>query len=125
MDWITIRTSTEAAMSSVNEYLDKCLAECPEGAEDLLLGEIAKRVLQKYRMLDRIEVRDRDGVVGYLMPAFIDIEDLPPDLREIALRETDPNEPGIPLEEFQAQLRTEVENDRRLLEESLRTGTSS
>lgn len=91
-------------MSSVNEYLDNCLAECPEGAEDVLLGELAKRVLRKYRPLERLEVRDRDGLVGYLLPAFIDIEDLPPDLREIALRETDPNEKGLSLEECEVLL---------------------
>jgi hypothetical protein len=89
-------------MMSVNEYLDKCLAECPEGVEDILLGELAKRVLRKHHSLDRIEVRDRDGLVAYLEAAFIDIEDLPPDVREIAQRETDPDEPRMSAEEFDA-----------------------
>src|SRR5271168_2006599 len=93
--WHDAAPIKEPAMSAVNEYLDKCLAECPEGAEEILLGEIAKRVLKKYSSLDRIEVHDRDGLVAYLTAAFIEIEDLPPDLREMALRETDPSEQGI------------------------------
>jgi hypothetical protein len=107
-------------MNSVNEYLDKCLAECPEGVEEILLGELANRVLQKHRPLDRIKVRDREGLIGYLMPAFIDIEDLPPDQREIAQRETDPNEPRISLEDFQAWLRAENEKDLQASPDLLR-----
>ena len=109
--------TTEAAMSDINTYLDKCLAECPEGAEELLLGELAKRVLQKYRPLERIEVRDRDGLVGYLMPAFIDVEDLPPDQRELVLLENDPNEPRMTEDEFKVWLDDLVEKRRSELPE--------
>jgi len=104
-------------MSDINTYLDKCLAECPEGAEELLLGELAKRVLQKYRPLERIEVRDRDGLVGYLMPAFIDVEDLPPDQRELVLLENDPNEPRMTEDEFKVWLDDLVEKRRSELPE--------
>jgi hypothetical protein len=104
-------------MSAASEYLDKCLAECPDGMEEVLLGELARRVLQKHRSVDRLEVRDQDGLVAYLMPAFLDIEDLPPDMREIALREIDPNEKGMTLEESRVWLESLVEERCRELEE--------
>lgn len=114
-------------MHAINEYLDKCLAECPEGAEDLLLGELARRLLQKYGPHERIEVRSRDGLVGYFMPAFIDIEGLPPEMREIALRETDANEPRLSAEEFDAWVDAAMEKESEKTEQktTVRSGASS
>jgi hypothetical protein len=107
----------ETAMSAASEYLDKCLAECPEEMEEILLGELARRVLQKHRPVDRLEVRDRDGLVAYLMPAFLDIEDLSPEERENMLREIDPNEKGMTLEESSVWLEALVQERCRELEE--------
>jgi hypothetical protein len=105
-------TITEAAMSDVNEYLDKCLAECPEGAEELLLGELAKRVLRKYGPLDRIEVRDRSGLVAYLESAFIDPDDLPPDQEALLNLVDEVNRSNMSDEEFEARLSAETEKVR-------------
>src|SRR5262249_10525154 len=111
-------------MSNVNEYLDKCLVECPEGAEELLLGELAKRVLRKYRPLERMEVRDREGLVGYLMPAFIDIEDLPPDQEALLNLVDEVNGSGMTDEEFEARMIAETERvrERRAQEATARDG---
>jgi hypothetical protein len=104
--------TTEAAMSDINDYLDKCLAECPEGAEELLLGELAKRVLRKHGPLDRIEVRDRDGLVAYLESAFIDAEDLPPEQEAMLNLVDEVNSSGMSDEEFEARMISETEKVR-------------
>src|SRR5260370_11534380 len=106
------RATTEAAMSGVNEYLDKCLADCPEGAEEMLLGELAKRVLRKYGSLDRIEVRDRAGLVAYMESAFIDIEDLPPDQEALLNFVDEVNGSEMTDEEFEARMIAETEKVR-------------
>jgi hypothetical protein len=116
-------------MSAVNECLDKCLAECPEGAEDVLLGEIAKRLFLKYGPQERIEVYDRHGIAGYFIPAHADSFDreLTPEEKEIVLRETAPNEPRMTGEEFDAWVNAELEKDRTQIEQeaAVRNGSSS
>ncbi len=114
-------------MSDINTYLDKCLAECPEGAEELLLGELARRVLRKHRPLDRIEVRDREGLVAYLAPAFIDVEDLPPDQEALLNLADEMNGSDMSDEEFAARMLAETEKVRLRREQmaAARNGATS
>ena len=114
-------------MSDVNAYLDRCLAECPEGAEELLLGELARRVLRKHGPLDRIEVRDRNGLVAYLESAFIDVEDLPPWDEALLNLVDEVNGSEMTDEEFAARMTAETEKVRLRREQAAaaRQGTRS
>jgi hypothetical protein len=113
-------------MSSVNEYIEKCLAECPAGAEELLLAELIKKVQPKYGKYEQFEVYDEAGYcLGHFQPSYdMDfLEEVFPNAIE-ALRQEEARELGVSSlsrEEFHARLLEKSKEYRRqLVEDALR-----
>ena len=100
-------------MPSVNEYIDKCLAECPAEATELLLGELARLLIERHRGEDAIIIADRSGVVGHLVPALDESEY--PELAEFFQQESRSEGPSIPAEVFIAEIQRAIQEEQRLL----------
>jgi hypothetical protein len=90
----------EPMTNSVSEYVAKCLAECPAGAEEALLVELARRLLARQLGDDPVLLRDASGPVAYLLP----LEAAGPPVL------VDPNSP-----EFAAEIRRRMEDDSPLI----------
>jgi hypothetical protein len=109
-------------MSAVHDFITKCLAECPEGADELLLAALIKKVQPKYGKDEPFEVFDEAGLcLGHFVPSFDDaiLEQQFPEAMA-ALRRGDaglPAEPGMSLEEFTALVDAEIEKNERQLAE--------
>jgi hypothetical protein len=107
-------------MSSVNEYIEKCLAECPAGAEELLLAALIKKLRPKYGPEEQFEVFDEAGLcLGYFSPSFeLDFleEHFPEAIAAIRQRDAGlPVKPLESLEEFPDWVRADIEKARQLL----------
>lgn len=92
-------------MSAVNEYVEKCLAECPAGTEELLLAALVKKLLPKYGPDEQLVVFDEAGLcLGHFVPSFDDAfleADCPEGMAAMRRRDAGlPSEPGIPGEQF-------------------------
>jgi hypothetical protein len=118
-------------MNAIHDFIAKCLAECPEGAEELLLAAVIKKVQPKYGKDEQFEVFDEAGLcLGYFVPSFDDAfleEQFPEAMAAIRRREAGlPDEPGMSLEEFSNWVRAENEKDKQqLAEEVLRAEKSA
>ena len=102
-------------MSRVHEFVDKCLAECPPEAVELLFGELARSVIARYPEAEHIEIADRSGLVGHLIPAVDESEF--PELAEILQRESQPDEAGIPADKFIAEMEAAIADGSESLTE--------
>ena len=117
-------------MSSVNEYIEKCLAECPPGAEELLLAALIKKLRPKYGPGDQFEVFDEAGLcLGYFVPSFeMDFleEQFPETMATLRQREADAlGVSSLSMEEFHAHLAEKDKAFRRELAEELRPAADS
>jgi hypothetical protein len=106
----------EAMTNAVSEYVAKCLAECPAGAEEALLAALARRLLARQVGDDLVLLRDASGPVAYLFP----LEDTGPpppgdmDSPEFAAwvrSRMEDDSPPIPEEVFEAHLKTLMDLD--------------
>ena len=117
-------------MSAVHDFVAKCLAECPPGAEKPLLGALIKKLLPLHNKEEQFEVFDEDGVyLGYFDPAWDDSEMLAscPEMLEVIRRQEAglPVESAMSLEEFYAWVKSENEKDERQLAEEARRAEKS
>jgi hypothetical protein len=106
-------------MSELNGYVEKCLAECPNGGEEALLAALLKRLQSKYTAEEQVEVFDEKGTyLGYFQPA-IDESSFGecPEFMEVLRRRAAglPDEPGIPGEQFSAEQQQRIEELRQQL----------
>ncbi len=86
--------------NAISEYVAKCLAECPAGAEEVLPAELARRLLARHLGDDPVLLRDASGPVAYLFP----------------LEDTGPPPPGdMDSPEFAAWVRSRMEDDSPLI----------
>jgi hypothetical protein len=107
-------------MSAVSDYIEKCLAECPLGAEELLLAALIKKVQPKYGKDEQFEVFDEAGLcLGYFVPSFDEAmleEQFPEAMATIRRRDAGlPIEPGMSLEDFSAWVEAENGKDEQQL----------
>ena len=98
-------------MNRIDAFVEKCLAECPPEAVEVLLGELARSVITSHPDADHIEIADRSGlIVGHLIPAADESEF--PELAAILQRESEPDEEGIPADKFIAEMEAAIADDR-------------
>jgi hypothetical protein len=101
----------EKSMGNPQDYIAKCLAGCPEGQEELLLGELARHLMKRFKPDQPIVLRDDSGLFAYLIPAATEAsyplsEESPEYAAEIR-RRMNANEPPVSAETFFSLLRAE------------------
>jgi hypothetical protein len=106
----------ETMTNAISEYVAKCLAECPEGAEEVLLAELARRLLARQVKDDPVLVRDAAGPVGYLFPLEemgppVLVDENSPEFAAEVRRRLEDDGPPIAEEAFAAYLKTLMEED--------------
>ena len=55
-------------MDAARDYIARCLAGCPAGAEEQLLGELTNHLLKKIGDGVPVLVNGQDGPVAYFLP---------------------------------------------------------